>query len=182
VGGYNYDPLGVLLAEAAARGDRELQLRFDDIDNVVGGLPASARKYREWWANSGRPQSAVWRGAGWKVAAVNQSGGNWVRFERDGAAPPTRAGMNVAVAIGPTRTRATRRGQVPIDSASRAAVGEMDVTVKATWREGGLIMLDAQQGIAFPELPWVPGAYRMTRSGAPGQGRPRVYIGETDLL
>lgn len=183
MGGSKYDPLGAVLADAATRGDRELQLRFDDIDNVVGGLPASARKYREWWANSGQPQSAVWRGAGWKVAVVNQSGGNWVRFERDDAGLlPTRAGVNVAVAIGPTRTRATRRGQVPIDSASRAAVGELDVTVMATWREGGPIALDAQQGIAFPEMPWVPGAYRMTLSGAPGQGRPRVYIGETDLL
>ena len=54
--------------------------------------------------------------------------------------------------------------------------------MKATWRQGGPITLDAQGGIAFPELPWVPGAYRMTLSGAPGQGRPRVYIGETDLL
>lgn len=34
----------------------------------------------------------------------------------------------------------------------------------------------------FPELPRVPGAYRMTLTGAPGQARPRVYIGETDLL
>lgn len=182
MGGYKYDPLGALLADAATRGDRELQLRFDDIDKVVGDLPASARKYREWWANSGQPQSVVWRGAGWRVAGVNQSGGNWVRFERDDAAPPARAGVNVAVAIGPTRTRATQRAQGPVDWTNRAAVGELGVTVKATWREGGPITLDAQEGIAFPELPWVPGAYRMTLSGAPGQGRPRVYIGETDLL
>jgi hypothetical protein len=182
VGGYKYDPLGALLADAASRGDRELELRFDDVDKVVGGLPASARKYREWWANSGQPQSVVWRGAGWRVAGVNQSGGNWVRFERDDAAPPARAGVNVAVAIGPTRTRASRRPQGAVDWANRAAVGELGVTVKATWREGGPITLDAQGGITFPELPWAPGAYRMTLTGAPGQGRPRVYIGETDLL
>jgi len=90
VGGLKYDPLGALLADAAARGDRELQLRFDDVDKIVGGLPASARKYREWWANSGQPQSTVWRGTGWRVSGVNQSGGNWVRFEREGTAPPPR--------------------------------------------------------------------------------------------
>lgn len=105
--GYKYDLLGALLKDAAARGDRELQLHFDDIDELVGGLPASARKYREWWANSGQPQSIVWRGAGWRVAGVNQSGGNWVRFEREGTSPPSRSG-------------AERGGRCPPDALTRS--------------------------------------------------------------
>lgn len=180
--GGKYDPLGSLLADAAIRGDRELQLRFADIDEIVGGLPSSARKYREWWANSGQPQSTVWRGAGWRVAGVNQSSGSWVRFEREGTAPPPRAGAKVVIGSRPRRARSSRGRLGSVDWANRVAIGDLGVTVKATWREGGPILLDAQGGIAFPELPRAPGAYRMTLTGAPGQGKPRVYIGETDLL
>jgi hypothetical protein len=168
-----YEPLGKLLMSAAARGEHTVQLRFDQIDSVVGGLPVSARRYREWWANSGQPHSAVWRNAGWKVSAVDQGAGEWVRFEDD--ALPT-----VLISTNPAEENG-QRARLGAWSAPFAA-GEVRTSLTATWREVGSISLDGGGAIAFPELPSVPGAYRMTLAGAPGQVRARVYIGETDSL
>lgn len=46
---------------------------FDELEGLIpGGLPPSARQYREWWANavSADGQAASWMGAGWKVEAI----------------------------------------------------------------------------------------------------------------
>ncbi len=46
---------------------------FDELDQLVrGGLPESARQYREWWANSkSNPQARGWMNAGRAVESVN---------------------------------------------------------------------------------------------------------------
>lgn len=46
---------------------------FDELDEVVrGGLPESARQYREWWANArSNPQARGWMNAGRAVESVN---------------------------------------------------------------------------------------------------------------
>jgi hypothetical protein len=49
------------LAAAARRGDDSIQLGFDEIDGLVGGLPDSSRKYRGWRANSSQPHAWAWR-------------------------------------------------------------------------------------------------------------------------
>lgn len=41
-----YDPLREHLAAAAARGQRVVDMDFDQVADVVGGLPASAYQYR----------------------------------------------------------------------------------------------------------------------------------------
>jgi len=49
---------------------------FDEIDDVVGGLPASARRYSAWWSNEREGthvQARAWMDAGWRVANVNPS-------------------------------------------------------------------------------------------------------------
>ncbi|MEA3223107.1 MAG: hypothetical protein U9P49_08090, partial [Thermodesulfobacteriota bacterium] len=49
------------------------------------GLPRSAYRYRQWWANqkknAKRPHAKAWMGAGFKVDKVNLSGG-FVKFTR----------------------------------------------------------------------------------------------------
>jgi hypothetical protein len=43
-----YDPLFGFLCRA---GDGPVEMSFDEIDALVGGLPASAGRQRAWWAN-----------------------------------------------------------------------------------------------------------------------------------
>lgn len=59
-------------------------MSFADIEQLVGELPQSARKRREWWAdaNVGR-EPKVWQAAGWRVESVNRAAG-FVVFARDG--------------------------------------------------------------------------------------------------
>jgi hypothetical protein len=61
-----------------------VEMTFDEIDDVVGGLPASARRYSAWWSNEreGRHvQARAWVDAGWCVANVNLTAER-VRFTR----------------------------------------------------------------------------------------------------
>lgn len=59
----------LLEAYLARRVEEELELRFDEVERIVGDeLPASAARPR-WWANetstdSGQAQSRSWRNAG----------------------------------------------------------------------------------------------------------------------
>lgn len=74
-----YDTLRNHLDEA----DRgSLSLSFAVIDEIVGGLPDSARRHRAWWANerNGRHvQAAAWLDAGRTVEAVDLGAAS-VRF------------------------------------------------------------------------------------------------------
>ena len=62
-----YDPLFEHLCRA---GDRDLVMTFDEIDELVGGLPGSARKLPAWW--SGEPQAKAWRNAGRELESVDR--------------------------------------------------------------------------------------------------------------
>ena len=69
-----YDRLQSFLLERAVS-YREINLTLDQIEAIIGAsLPASARKYREWWSNqsdvSRRPQARAWVEAGYKVESV----------------------------------------------------------------------------------------------------------------
>jgi len=75
-----YEPLTDVLRSVAGRGQHIVEFDFDEIDQLVGGLPESAG-LRQWWANSSRSQALAWRAAGFHVDQV------WltrrrVRFER----------------------------------------------------------------------------------------------------
>lgn len=51
-----------------------VEMTFDELDTMVGGLPISARRHSAWWSNEseGRHvQAHAWMGAGWRVAHVN---------------------------------------------------------------------------------------------------------------
>jgi hypothetical protein len=51
--------------------EQEVALSFEKLDSLVGGLPNSARTYREWWANHKSNPQAVWLAHGYKVSDVS---------------------------------------------------------------------------------------------------------------
>lgn len=83
-----YQPLTDRLQET----DQDRQtLTFDELDALVGGLPASARRHRAWWANEAdprAPQKRAWVTAGYRVDDVSPSVGvTFVRVIRQSVEP-----------------------------------------------------------------------------------------------
>ncbi len=159
-----YDPLRQRLAHSRGR----MELTFDEIDSLVGALPASARSYREWWANSrSNPQARAWLELGREVEHVNLNAGR-VRFSPPRAQPPqaepegrlAAAAQNTGGPLGPV-----------VDAAQ--------VEVGLVWRTIGFVTLDGRGKPAFPHLPSDPAVYRLVLDGPSG---PSLYIGETDNL
>jgi hypothetical protein len=56
------------------------------------------------------------------------------------------------------------------------------VAISFAWLDAGAVTLDADGRPRFPRLSPSPGIYRLTLFDAPGQQRPRIYIGESDSL
>jgi RecB family endonuclease NucS len=58
-----YDRLTV---ELETREEAQVILTFDELDSIVGSLPASARQYPEWWTNNAgsQPHARAWLNAG----------------------------------------------------------------------------------------------------------------------
>ncbi len=75
-----YDPLFDHLCRA---GDGPVEMTFEEIDRLVGGLPASATRWPAWWANeaagSRHVQARAWLEAGREVEYVDRAGRR-VRF------------------------------------------------------------------------------------------------------
>jgi hypothetical protein len=88
-----YDGLRDFLA---ARDDAltELTMSFEEVEALIGTLPASAREHRAWWSNDSKVEAQAWRAAGWHVQSVNQNAGR-VMFAR-GVLGGTRAARKVA--------------------------------------------------------------------------------------
>jgi hypothetical protein len=63
-----YDELRHFLA----RTKRPIEMTFDHIANLVGGLPPSAYEHRAWWSNNlDHVQAQAWMRAGRRVDWVN---------------------------------------------------------------------------------------------------------------
>ena len=82
-----YDPLRRFLADLDGS---ELEATFDQVEQILGfRLPASARKWRPWWANvaNGPSQTRAWAAAGWKTRHVNLAEESLVFVRTSGAFP-----------------------------------------------------------------------------------------------
>jgi hypothetical protein len=70
--GGKYAPLSNLLASLT---DSSVRLSFSDIERILGfPLPASARRYPQWWQNDGHgshSQARSWTGVGWETSGLN---------------------------------------------------------------------------------------------------------------
>lgn len=77
-----YDPLFEHLCRA---GDGPVEMTFDEIGSLVGGLPASASRHLVWWQNeadnSRHVHARAWLNAGRTVERV-ELGARRVRFSR----------------------------------------------------------------------------------------------------
>ena len=58
-----------------------VDMTFEDIANLVGGLPTSAYDHPAWWAGTTHTQNHAWHGAGYKIERVSLSDRR-VRFAR----------------------------------------------------------------------------------------------------
>lgn len=160
-----------------------LELTFEQVDEIVGGLPASARVHRPWWANSSHSHALAWRNVGWHVAEVEMAGRR-VRFAR-GRVGGTRADLIAGQPPQQSEVATPSTAQADISAPGTAGagslpepVGEVAVTVRFAWTRLGVLRLDGAQKVAFPQpLPDTPGLYRMSFDGAE-----RWYIGESDNL
>ena len=71
-----YDPL---LEHLCRTRDGPVEMTFDEIDRLVGGLPASAATRPAWWANEALPgssrhvQARAWLDAGREVEHVDRA-------------------------------------------------------------------------------------------------------------
>jgi hypothetical protein len=102
----------------------ELTMSFEEVEALVGALPASAREHRAWWANDSKVEAQAWRAAGWHVQSVNQNAG-WVMFAR-GAVGGTRAVRQVTPPTG-------RAPQTPARSTPEATDADLsEATVQAS--------------------------------------------------
>lgn len=163
-----YQPLTDRLAALAELDRQSVDMDFADIAALVAGLPPSAYRNRQWWANSSVTQAAAWRVAGWHVDHVD-FGRERVRFARG--------------KVGGMRTTDSRIPGPDFPSGDAFAVEltdpEVDVRVRMTWNRAG--MVTAQHGgLVFPALPKAAGIYRLTFSGL--SDHPHIYIGESDDL
>lgn len=75
-GSSRYDPLGKYLT---GRSEPVVHLSFAEIERIIGGpFPASARRYRPWWANEwsgSHVHASAWMGAGRRTANVDLNAG-----------------------------------------------------------------------------------------------------------
>lgn len=63
-----YDPLAQFLEEVSAE-QLVITLSFEQVARLVDGLPPSAYRIRQWWANDSKVEARAWRSAGWHVDA-----------------------------------------------------------------------------------------------------------------
>jgi hypothetical protein len=146
----------------------EITLTFAQLDRIVGGLPASARKHQAWWANSMRsqPHARAWLNAR-RSAQVDFVAGQ-VRFTR-GAAGPS----------GPRRGRESTPVRVveapTFEPTGEAVTGE----ISYAWLAAGAVVI-AGERLAMPVLGVRPGIYRfeLKLAEAPMQ----TYVGEAENL
>lgn len=169
-----YEPLSAQLRSASDRGEISVELGFDDVARIVGGLPPSAVRARQWWANGSNVQARAWRDAGFLVERVDLLGGR-VTFTRYASADPRR--------LPPSAGRYPTRAGRALTAPERTAVGDpIDVAVAFQWTNAGDVLLDAGGRPAFGLLDPAPGLYRITLTDGPAAARPQAYIGETDNL
>jgi hypothetical protein len=91
-----YEPLKRYLE---AIGEAAVPLSFEEIEQILGApLPASARKYAAWWANSpsNHVNAKAWLGAGYVSERVDLRGERLVFARRTGSVAQAAPGLGEA--------------------------------------------------------------------------------------
>lgn len=168
----DYEALTRLLQ---GRSEPVVVLTFAELDQIVGGLPASARKHNAWWSNSrsSRPHSRYWLDAGRRASPDFNAGR--VQFTIGAESPyGPRAGQSVADRGATTALNTSPSRPVPTGQ-------KVSATLAFEWLEAGKVRLDGSGKLAFPGMPARPGVYRFNLCDTPS-ATPALYIGESDNL
>ncbi len=109
-----YAPLQEALRSAAERGQSVVDLGFDEVGRLVGGLPSSSA-VRQWWANNSQVQALAWRAARLpRRAGVSRPPAGAVRPGREGrklCRAGSKAGLSVPGPPGPSSPGTCRRSR-----------------------------------------------------------------------
>jgi hypothetical protein len=115
-----YKPLSDRLARHEAD---DWSASFAELEEVLGfPLPKSARDQNAWWMGGEKPHHDAWKGAGWRVEAVDRAA-QTVVFARDsGVGAPEPTPMEAAMeAPGDADPKTPRKGVVSAALAGGAA-------------------------------------------------------------
>ena len=90
-----YKPLSDRLARHEAD---DWSASFAELEEVLGfPLPKSARDQNAWWTGGEKPHHEAWKGAGWRVEAVDRNAQNVVFRRDDGVEASGPTPMEVAM-------------------------------------------------------------------------------------
>jgi hypothetical protein len=144
-------------------------LTFVELDAIVGVLPASARKYPEWWSNSykSQPHAFAW------LDASRLANPDFVEGQVTFTLGSPSSGR------GPTRQRSTPRQHRPLAKLMPTG-GIVEVSLAYEWHHAGGISLELKS-LAMPKLGETPGIYRFTLADRDGIHE-SYYVGESDNL
>ena len=157
-------------------------LTFAQLDEIVGTLPPSARKYAAWWANSSSSahQSKYWLDAGRR--ARPDLAEERVHFSRTQAAEdtddpskPPRAARRKRTA--PRREEEAVRTRRPVEVVPTGEITR--ATLIFEWMSAGAIALRGEN-LDMPLLQGRPGVFRIKICST--SGSVSWYVGETENL
>ena len=168
-----------LLRSALGRVDESVRYTWDELDTLVGGLPASATNHRAWWSGD-RPHVNAWRLAGFTVA--NLVPGREVTFVRSRPRSGPLPDSATSVGAGALQTSAARaptlllvacvKEKRPVPAAARDLyLSPLFRKERAYAERSGLpwFILSAEHGLVAPDewlapyeryLPDTPAAFR----------------------
>ena len=149
----------------------EIRLQFIDLEKEIGfSLPASARKYPEWWANneSEARHCNSWMNAGWLTCDVDIEGEK-VTFTK--ANSTFRISSNVK-----SEKTSLKQIKAKVTEQVIAPDGAIKLEMGMCWLELGQITIDEYGKLVFPIPEKLPGLYRLRLQSRDKDMR---YIGET---
>lgn len=171
-----YNALRDYLRDRDAEGELEIELTFEEVSSIVGGLPPSAYKHHAWWANDSKVEAVAIREAGWHVNSHSLSERR-VRFAlgRKGGSRLARTERGDSAGIA-DRTKVDAE---PVEHMKdKPAISTLRMSIALSWLEIGPVSLDDDMKLKFPAMPAHPGLYRFNVSN-PSGAIAAIYIGES---
>ncbi len=155
----NYAALTELLSD---RPEATVELSFAELDELVQGLPPSARKHAAWWSNSTASQAHArsWLDAGRRASPS---------FDR----------RVVRFVVGDETSHSPRSSAGRHSSSLRPTGERIEAKVGFEWQAAGAVTLDGAGQPLFPSVPAKPGVYRLAL-GRTTTGSRSIYVGESN--
>jgi hypothetical protein len=166
-----YDPLTESLSRES---EDSIEFTFEDIDELVGGLPPSARKHAAWWSNGqSSHQARYWLEAGRRAKPDFMRG--VIRFDRAPAGDNAPANQEQRRESHAAPAVVTTRKPVVL-----TPTGEhVRASISYEWQSADEVRMHGDK-VVLPQLTARPGIYRFRIEHR--EGSVSFYVGETDNL